>query len=238
MLAGMIAAPARHLAAHELGIHPLANGDKLHLRGDLATPGEGELADRSGPPERPPHQPRWHLESQRLVAAALRHVAREDPVLPEPRQPLVHVVPLGAAGVVDPERRVGRPVGRVRERDFAHRDPDAVAAGNEHLRRAGKGVGEGAGRLGGRGHRATPVVRSASLRRSEPGQVPRVPLNPGPEVGRDAPGGRSKGTTGSGSGSGRWPTAWHYGISVYRLEYWAGVQGTPWPPPPGGWVWM
>jgi hypothetical protein len=38
-------APAGHLAAHELGRHPLTESDKLHLGGRFTAAGEVELGD-------------------------------------------------------------------------------------------------------------------------------------------------------------------------------------------------
>ena len=51
--AGIIARPGGDLVAHQLGVDALADRDELHLRGDLAAPGRGQL----GLPGRPGGDP-------------------------------------------------------------------------------------------------------------------------------------------------------------------------------------
>ena len=74
--------PARDLAPHELGGHPLAQRDELHLLGDL--PAAREL----------------HLRDHRAAAA------RRDPRRAQLREPVAHVVAARSARVVDAQRRL------------------------------------------------------------------------------------------------------------------------------------
>src|SRR5690606_28837620 len=121
--------PARHLGADELGIHPLPQGDELHLRGDLAAAGVVHLRDRPRPAQRAAGQGEGELDraaaGDGLVAAGdlLHAAAGADPTLPQRWQPLVHVDPQRSAGVVDAQRRLTPAEG-----DLAHRHTDAVAA--------------------------------------------------------------------------------------------------------------
>ena len=102
-------ATTRDLVAHELRRHVLADRDELHLRRDDAAPRVVHL---------------------RPVARVTFAEARIDPRLAELRQPLVRVVPLGTARIVDIERRL-----TARERDPAHRDAQAAFFDEDFLRR-------------------------------------------------------------------------------------------------------
>jgi hypothetical protein len=43
----IIGSPASHFGAHQLDVEGLASGDELHLGGDDAGPGPGELGGRA-----------------------------------------------------------------------------------------------------------------------------------------------------------------------------------------------
>jgi hypothetical protein len=90
-------AAARNLVADEIGRQSLAEGDELHLRRDLAFARVVQLGHG--------------LTRSRGCAP------RRDPRLAQFRQTLLRVVPLRAAGVVNPDRRLA-----TRQCDLAHRD--------------------------------------------------------------------------------------------------------------------
>ena len=92
-------AAARHLAPHEIRGQPFANRDELHLGRDLA-----------------------FARVVQLRHARIRAPAA-DPGLAQLRQADLDVVALGAARVVDAERRLA-----ARQRDLAHRHAHALRA--------------------------------------------------------------------------------------------------------------
>ena len=100
MLAGMIARPRATSSRTNSGRQPFADRDELHLGRDLALARVVELRD---------------------ARTARGCAARRDPRLAQLRQPVVDVVPLRAAGVVDAKRRLA-----ARQRDLAHRHAHAL----------------------------------------------------------------------------------------------------------------
>ena len=121
-------AAAGDLVAHDLGVHALAQGHELHLRGDLAAPRVvhlGHAASRLG------------AQAPAAARARLHVVALEDPVAPQRRQALLEVgrvarVGVGAARVVEADALAGR---RARPRgtgrgptDRSRRDRSSVEA--------------------------------------------------------------------------------------------------------------
>ena len=107
-------AAARDFVADEIGRQPFADRDELHLGRDLALARVVQLRDAPA--------------------------ARGHPRRAQLRQPVLHVVPLRAARVVDAQRRLA-----AGERDLAHRDLHRLRAVDENLAGIGKCVGERAG---------------------------------------------------------------------------------------------
>jgi hypothetical protein len=133
-------AAARDLAAHELRVHPLAEGGELHLRGDLAAAGVVHLRDPAGAAQGGAPQRLRHLHRGASLYGSVRALHRlhraafRDPPAPQLRQPLAHVHTQRAAGVVHPQRRLAAGEG-----DLAHRNTDAVPPLDVHLAGGGEG---------------------------------------------------------------------------------------------------
>ena len=149
---------ARDLAPHELGRQPFAQGDELHLRGDLAAPGVLELGDRAGAAEqrRAGDRPAPARDRRRSRRAGVLDRARRRSRAGAARQSLPHVAALRPAGVVHPERRLA-----AGERDLAHRHADAARPLDVDLGRVGEmprrspGGGRADGRTGATGRTGT-----------------------------------------------------------------------------------
>ena len=185
MLAGMMARPAGHLAPHELGRHPLAEGHELHFRGDVPPPrvvqlGDGATAAVHRALERGRDEcvldPGVRRGDDRLASEAL-DVTFEDPGQSGGRESLADIRPLRAAGVVDPER--GLAAG---EQDFPHGDADAAAPLEDALAGVGKGVGKEEAVIAalpspvsaGSGSKGIVSIRRADVRGDAPGGVTEV----------------------------------------------------------------
>ena len=137
MLAGMIARPPPlDLAPHQFGVHPLADRNELHLRGDVAPAGVVQLGDRPVPPKDPAPEPGRHREPEGLVPVAdFRDIPFQQPGESNRWEAFPDIVARRSARVVHPERWLA-----AGEDDLPHRNPDAVSALDVHLAGVGKGV--------------------------------------------------------------------------------------------------
>jgi hypothetical protein len=138
-------AAAGELAAHELGLDALADGDEPHLLGDLAAAGVVHLAE----------------------VAVARAQALVDPRLAAARQARARVVALRAGRVVDDHVRVVAGLADAAERDRERADLD-LARAREAVREGrhgaygghlGTGEGQVAGIRGWRDRGGHPVAR-------------------------------------------------------------------------------